>query len=101
MASWLICTAVWLILIGQISAVSEPDLALRDSRTAACQNQHKLSSRLDTVEKRVQDTVQKLESELSVLLDAIESPEWIFLANTDSATPAVDILDGSQSSPQS
>ncbi|KAL6487004.1 hypothetical protein MHYP_G00036300 [Metynnis hypsauchen] len=93
--------ALLLLLIGQISAAPESDLALRGSSSAACRDQNTLSNRLDTVEKRVTDTVQKLEEELASLLDAMEKPEWSFLLDSNSAGPAVDILDERNPKPQS
>ncbi|KAA0718377.1 hypothetical protein E1301_Tti020457 [Triplophysa tibetana] len=47
---------------------------------------------MDAVEKRLEDTVEKLETELAVLLDAIEAPEWRPLLDTDSSQPVIDIL---------
>jgi hypothetical protein len=43
--------------------------------------------------KKVEDTVEKLEDELAILLDAIEAPEWGPLLDI-TGTPSVDILDG-------
>jgi hypothetical protein len=43
--------------------------------------------------QHVEDTVQKLEAELAMLLDAIEAPEWSPLLETV-GKPLVDILDG-------
>ncbi|TWW54491.1 hypothetical protein D4764_0211220 [Takifugu flavidus] len=42
----------------------------------ACQEHANLHSRLDLVEKRVEDTVGTLEVELASLLEAIEAPKW-------------------------
>ncbi|CDQ68718.1 unnamed protein product [Oncorhynchus mykiss] len=68
-----------------LSLSSNPELCGRDHST--------LHDRLDVVEKHVEDTVQKLEDELAVLLDAIEAPEWSPLLET-AGKPVVDILDG-------
>lgn len=51
--------------------------------------------------QRVEETVQKLEAELAVLLDTIQAPEWSSMLNTDSAGPAVNILDESNVPPHS
>ncbi|KAL7877964.1 hypothetical protein SRHO_G00046070 [Serrasalmus rhombeus] len=99
MAHFSACIALLLLLIGQISAAPESDLALRGSSSAVCRNQNTLSNRLDAVEKRAEDTVQKLEEELAGLLDAMEKPEWSFLLDS-SAGPAVDILDERNPKPQ-
>ncbi|KAI5617381.1 hypothetical protein C0J50_22933, partial [Silurus asotus] len=45
--------------------------------------------------QRVEETVQKLEAELAVLLDTIQAPEWSSFLNIDTTGPAVDILDES------
>ncbi|XP_031691702.1 placenta-specific protein 9 isoform X1 [Oncorhynchus kisutch] len=71
----------------------ESELQPRAVRSSACQDHSTLHDRLDVVEKRVEDTVQKLEDELAVLLDAIEAPEWSPLLET-AGKPVVDILDG-------
>lgn len=48
---------------------------------------------LHVCRQRVEETVQKLEAELAVLLDTIQGPEWSSVLTTDTAGPAVDILD--------
>ncbi|CAL8255387.1 unnamed protein product [Lota lota] len=65
----------------------------RAARSSACQDHSRLHDRLDAVEKKVEDTVQKLEDELAILLDAIEAPEWGPLLDI-TGKPSVDILDG-------
>ncbi|XP_036816890.1 placenta-specific protein 9 [Oncorhynchus mykiss] len=82
-----------LLLIGYTAAGPESELQPRAVRSSACQDHSTLHDRLDVVEKRVEDTVQKLEDELAVLLDAIEAPEWSPLLET-AGKPVVDILDG-------
>ncbi|XP_024280796.1 placenta-specific protein 9 isoform X2 [Oncorhynchus tshawytscha] len=82
-----------LLLIGHTAAGPESELQPRAVRSSACQDHSTLHDRLDVVEKRVEDTVQKLEDELAVLLDAIEAPEWSPLLET-AGKPVVDILDG-------
>ncbi|RXM35776.1 Mitochondrial import inner membrane translocase subunit Tim23 [Acipenser ruthenus] len=47
--------------------------------------------RLDSVEKRVEEVVGQLETEVSILLDAIEAPEWRPLLEAEG--PTIDILD--------
>ncbi|KAL0964295.1 hypothetical protein UPYG_G00321920 [Umbra pygmaea] len=83
---------VLLLLIGYISAGPESELQPRAVRSSACQDHSILHDRLDVVEKRVEDTVQKLESELAVLMDAIEAPQWSPLLD-GVGKPVVDILD--------
>lgn len=51
--------------------------------------------------QRVEETVQKLEAELAVLLDTIQAREWSSLLISDTAGPAVDILDESNVPPHS
>ncbi|XP_036402025.1 placenta-specific protein 9-like [Megalops cyprinoides] len=80
-----------LFLIGQAATGPVSDPLPRADQAAACQKHSALHNRLDVVEKRVDDTVQKLEAELALLLDAIEAPEWSHLLDT--GKPAVDILD--------
>ncbi|KAM6956809.1 placenta-specific protein 9-like [Aplochiton taeniatus] len=82
-----------LLLIGYAAAGPQSETQARAARSSACQEHVALHDRLDVVEKRVEDTVQKLEDELAVLLDAIDSPEWSPLLDT-SGKPLVDILDG-------
>lgn len=80
------------LLIGYAVAGPEPDLQPRAVRSSACQEHTSLHSRLDVVEKKVEDTVEKLEAELAALLDAIEAPKWHPLLDNAGQT-AVDILE--------
>ncbi|KAK6487416.1 placenta-specific protein 9 [Huso huso] len=57
----------------------------------ACQQNSALHHRLDSVEKRVEEVVGQLETEVSILLDAIEAPEWSPLLEDEG--PTIDILD--------
>ncbi|KAM3842814.1 placenta-specific protein 9-like [Diretmus argenteus] len=82
-----------LLLIGYAAAGPESDPRSRSGPSSACQQHTGLHRRLDVVEKRVEDTVEKLEAELAILLDAIDAPEWRPLLDT-SGKPVVDILDG-------
>ncbi|KAG7333915.1 hypothetical protein KOW79_002322 [Hemibagrus wyckioides] len=82
MAYQSICLAVLLLLIGHVLAVPEIDPANRNTHVTPCQDHNKLNDRLDAVEKRVEETVQKLEAELAVLLDTIQAPEWSSLLST-------------------
>ncbi|XP_059215653.1 placenta-specific protein 9-like [Centropristis striata] len=79
------------LLIGYAVAGPEPELRPRAVRSSACQEHTNLHNRLDVVEKKVEDTVGKLEVELAALLDAIEAPEWRPLLDNTGET-AVDIL---------
>nr|XP_028279857.1 placenta-specific protein 9 [Parambassis ranga] len=81
-----------LLLIGCAAAGPEPDRRPRAVRSSACQEHTNLHSRLDVVEKKVEDTVEKLEVELAALLDAIDAPEWRPLLD-DTGKTAVDILE--------
>ncbi|XP_044070902.1 placenta-specific protein 9-like [Siniperca chuatsi] len=81
-----------LLLIGYAAAGPEPDLQPRAVRSSACQEHMNLHDRLDVVEKKVEDTVEKLEVELAALLDAIEDPKWRPLMDNTGRT-AVDILE--------
>lgn len=81
-----------LLLIGFAAAGPESDLRLRAVRSSACQEHMNLHTRLDVVEKKVEDTVEKLEVELATLLDAIEAPKWRPLLD-NTGKPTVDILD--------
>ncbi|KAM8738204.1 placenta-specific protein 9-like [Acanthopagrus latus] len=81
-----------LLLIGYTAAGPEPDLQPRAVRSSACQEHTDLHGRLDAVEKKVEDTVENLEAELTALLDAIEAPKWRPLLDNRGRT-AVDILE--------
>lgn len=81
-----------LLLIGYIAAGPESIPQPRAVRASACQEHSSLHSRLDVVEKRVEDTVQTLETDLALLLETIESPEWSPMLDTK-GKPQVDILD--------
>lgn len=48
----------------------------------------------------MEDTVEKLEDELAMLLEAIEAPEWRPLLDI-TGKPSVDILDGQGEMPLS
>ncbi|XP_032398011.1 placenta-specific protein 9 isoform X1 [Etheostoma spectabile] len=82
------------LLIGYAAAGPgpEPELRPRAVRSSACQEHTNLHNRLDVVEKKVEDTVEKLEDELAALLDAIEDPKWRPLLDNTGKT-AVDILE--------
>ncbi|CAL8391278.1 unnamed protein product [Arctogadus glacialis] len=84
-----------LLLIGGCVATAggHSGIKPRAVRSSACQDHSRLHNRLDIVEKKVEDTVEKLEDELAILLDAIEAPEWGPLLDI-TGTPSVDILDG-------
>ncbi|KAM6997538.1 placenta-specific protein 9-like isoform 1-T2 [Tautogolabrus adspersus] len=81
-----------LLLIGYAAAGPEPDLQPRAVRLSACQEHTNLHNRLDVVEKKVEDTVEKLEAELAALLEAVEAPKWRPLLDNTGQT-AVDILE--------
>ncbi|KAM9847966.1 placenta-specific protein 9-like [Aulostomus maculatus] len=82
---------LFLLLIGYAVAVPEFERRPRAVPSSACEEHTKLHSRLDVVEKKVEDTVDKLEDELAALLDAIEAPKWRpMLENTGKP---VDILE--------
>ncbi|XP_019946477.1 placenta-specific protein 9 [Paralichthys olivaceus] len=81
-----------LLLIGYAAAGPEPDLRPRAVRSSACQEHTNLHNRLDVVEKKVEDTVEKLEVELAALLDTIEAPNWHPLLDNAGQT-TVDILE--------
>jgi len=51
------------------------------------------------LQKKVEDTVEKLEAELAILLDAIDAPEWRPLLDT-SGKPSMDIFDGPEDASQ-
>ncbi|KAK2922238.1 placenta-specific protein 9-like [Channa argus] len=81
-----------LLLIGYAVAGPESDLQPRAVRSSACQEHTNLHHRMDVVEKKVEDTVEKLEVELAALLDAIENPMWRPLLDNIGKTH-VDILE--------
>ncbi|KAJ3610312.1 hypothetical protein NHX12_022405 [Muraenolepis orangiensis] len=84
-----------LLLIGGcvMATAGHAGIKPRAVRSSACQDHSRLHNRLDVVEKKVEDTVEKLEDELAILLDAIEAPEWGPLLDI-TGKPSVDILDG-------
>ncbi|XP_041722587.2 uncharacterized protein LOC121553507 [Coregonus clupeaformis] len=82
-----------ILLIGYAAAGPESEFQPRAVRSSACQDHGTLHDRLDVVEKHVEDTVQKLEAELAVLLHTIEAPKWSPLLDT-AGKHVVDILDG-------
>ncbi|KAM9345222.1 placenta-specific protein 9-like [Symphorus nematophorus] len=88
------------LLIGYTAAGPEPDLRPRAVRSSACQEHTNLHNRLDVVEKKVEDTVDKLEVELAALLDTIEDPKWRPLLDNTGRT-AVDILEDPEQRGQS
>lgn len=81
-----------LLLIGCTAAGPDSDLRPRAVRSSACQEHTSLHSRLDVIEKTVEDTVEKLEGELVALLDKIEDPKWSHLMDSTGQN-TVDILD--------
>ncbi|KAG5831208.1 hypothetical protein ANANG_G00301390 [Anguilla anguilla] len=81
---------LFLLLIGQVVTGPQSDPLPRPDQVPVCEKHSSLHDRLDVVEKRVEDTVHKLEEELSLLLDVIEGPEWGPLLDT--AAPIIDIL---------
>lgn len=85
MGRWSTPVALLTLLIGHICAETS-------SSSNTCQNQNALHDRMDAVEKRVDDSLQKLEAELALLLDAVEAPEWSPLLDK----PLIDILDEPQ-----
>ncbi|XP_041866559.1 placenta-specific protein 9-like [Melanotaenia boesemani] len=89
-----------LIVIGYTAAAPDSDLWPRVVRSSACQEHTNLHKRLDVVEKRVENTVEKLESELAVLLEAIDAPQWRPLLE-DTGEPTVDILQDPEEKGQS
>ncbi|KAM8859907.1 uncharacterized protein AB9W97_019709 [Spinachia spinachia] len=64
-----------LLLIGCSAAGPETDKHPRAVRLSACQEHTNLHGRLDVVEKKVEDRVEKLEVELAALLDVVGAPE--------------------------
>ncbi|XP_041645827.1 placenta-specific protein 9-like [Cheilinus undulatus] len=80
------------LLIGYTAAGPEPDILPRAARSSACQEHMSLHNRLDVVEKKVEDTVEKLDVELTALLEAVEDPKWRPLLDNAGQT-AVDILE--------
>ncbi|XP_017297312.1 placenta-specific protein 9 [Kryptolebias marmoratus] len=80
-----------LLLTGCAAAGLESNRQPRAVHSGACQEHRTLHSRLDVVEQRVEDTVDKLEAELAALLDTIEAPRWRPLLDTNEKTK-VDIL---------
>lgn len=84
--------ALLFLLIGYAVAGPDSNLKPRAVRSSACQDHTSLHGRLDVVEKKVEETVGKLEAELALLQDAIEAPEWSPLLDT-TGKAAVDIFD--------
>lgn len=83
---------LFFLLIGHAVAGPDPDLQPRVVRSSACQEHTSLHSRLDVVEKKVEDTVEKLEAELAALLETIDAPKWRPLLD-DVRKTTVDILE--------
>ncbi|XP_054885336.1 placenta-specific protein 9-like [Poeciliopsis prolifica] len=81
-----------LLLIGCAAAGPESDRRPRAAQSSVCQEHTNLHNRLDVVEKRVENTVMKLEGELAALMEAIEAPQWRPLLDTHGKT-VVDILE--------
>ncbi|XP_061084905.1 placenta-specific protein 9-like [Conger conger] len=90
---------LFLLLIGPAMTGPQSDPTPRADQEPVCQKHSTLHDRLDVVEKRVENTVQKLEAELSLLLDAIEAPEWGPLL--ENASPSIDILSSEPGGPAS
>lgn len=89
-----------LLLIGYAAAGPDSDLRPRAVRSSACQEHTNLHNRLDVVEKKVEDTVEKLEVELTTLLESINAPEWRPLLDNVGQT-TVDILEDPEQRSQS
>ncbi|XP_076025454.1 placenta-specific protein 9-like [Genypterus blacodes] len=81
-----------LLSIGYAAAGPESELRQRATRSSACQEHTNLHTRLDVVEKKVEDTVGKLEVELASLLDAVNAPQWRPLLD-NAGKPTVDIVE--------
>ncbi|KAK2823961.1 hypothetical protein Q5P01_021136 [Channa striata] len=81
-----------LLLIGFAVAGPESDPRPRAVHFSACQEHTNLHHRMDVVEKKVEDTVEKLEVELAALLEAVEAPTWRPLLDNNGKTD-VDILE--------
>ncbi|KAK9964860.1 hypothetical protein ABG768_005994 [Culter alburnus] len=81
---WSTRVALLMLLIGQISTGPETS-----SSSNPCQGQKALHERMDSVEKRLDEGVQKLQAELALLLEAVEAREWSPLLDE----PRIDILD--------
>ncbi|XP_061914776.1 placenta-specific protein 9-like [Entelurus aequoreus] len=80
---------LFILLIG--STVADSERTPRAAPSSACQEHASLHNRLDVVEKKVEDTVGKLEAELAALLEDIEDPKWRPLL--DKTGNPVDILE--------
>ncbi|XP_075903430.1 placenta-specific protein 9-like [Nelusetta ayraudi] len=80
------------LLVVYAAAGPQPALQPQAVRSSACQEHTSLHSRLDAVEKNVEDAVENLESELAALLQAVQDPEWRPLLASAGRT-TVDILE--------
>uniref|UniRef100_A0A1A8HCR6 Placenta-specific protein 9 n=1 Tax=Nothobranchius korthausae TaxID=1143690 RepID=A0A1A8HCR6_9TELE len=89
-----------LFLVGFTTAGLELDRQPRAVHPSACQEHINLHRRLDAVEKKVEDTVEKLDVQLAALVDAIETSEWRPLLDTTGQTN-VDILEDPEQRDQS
>ncbi|KAG7999910.1 hypothetical protein GBF38_001986, partial [Nibea albiflora] len=78
----------------------DSDLRPRAVRSTVCQEHVNLHARLDGVEKKVEDTVENLETELAALLDAIGDPKWRPLLDK-TGQKTVDILEDPEQRGQS
>ncbi|XP_061766875.1 uncharacterized protein LOC133559281 isoform X1 [Nerophis ophidion] len=85
------CEEEWAKRNGQNCPKLDSERTPRAAPSSACQEHASLHNRLDVVEKKVEDTVGKLEAELAALLEDIEDPKWRPLL--DKTGNPVDILD--------
>ncbi|XP_077351192.1 uncharacterized protein LOC144001083 isoform X2 [Festucalex cinctus] len=79
------------LLIGCAAAEVDSERSPRAVLSSACQEHTSLHNRADVVEKKVEDTVGKLEVELAALMEAIEDPKW--RPHLDNTGTPVDILE--------
>ncbi|KAM9809555.1 uncharacterized protein ACBT44_012745 [Syngnathus typhle] len=80
-----------ILLIGYTVAEVDAERSPRAVSSSACQEHASRHHRLDEVEKKVEDTVGKLEVELAALLEAIEDPKR--RPRLDNTGTPVDILE--------
>ncbi|XP_056903461.1 placenta-specific protein 9-like [Takifugu flavidus] len=84
-------SSLGLLLLLIAGAAAGPELDRNPP--GACQEHANLHSRLDLVEKRVEDTVGTLEVELASLLEAIEAPKWRPLLGKPGEETVDDVLE--------
>ncbi|XP_068111564.1 placenta-specific protein 9 isoform X2 [Hyperolius riggenbachi] len=84
-------TLLLLVMLNGSLTASEPVSSIRRDRQDWCAEHHKLHTRLEVVEERVEKTVEYLYSEVNSLLDTLSGSSWALSVNPGG--PLLDIFE--------